>query len=258
MRVLELPQQKKCNFMEHHRIIHDNTVLEFVITRSKKRRRTIAIHVSTEKGVEVKVPYATRLERIKDLIIARLTWIQQRLNALPVPETIQSWYERDILFYQGKAYPLIIDTFPFAKKRGECVFTGTQFTVTLAQGLSESSKQQLFKKTLETWYREQAELRLRERTAYFAELMQVRPRGILIKTQRRRWGSCSAHNVIRYNWKIIMATPELLDYLVVHELAHIKIKNHGKNFWRLLAMILPDYQWRRKSLHEFGQGMTAS
>lgn len=240
--------------MENHQIIHNNVPLEFRLVRSKKRKRTISIHVNATKGVEIKVPHATSIERVNTLIKTRFNWIKERLNVIPI--TLTPWYEQNTLFYLGQRYPVQIETFPFAKIRGECVLENTHFQVTLAQGLTASAQQNLYKRTLENWYRERAREVLSERTDYFVTLMQVKPNTIIIKTQKRRWGSCDAKNNIRYNWKIIMAEPALIDYLIVHELAHIKHKNHSKKFWNFVASRVPDHQQRRKKLHQFGQSIS--
>lgn len=242
--------------MESHTLNYNNTLLEFNIARSKKRRRTIAIHVS-KKGIEVKVPYATQLKPIIELVQERFDWIQgQLMKFSAVKEHVATpWYSLGCLFYLGESYAVHVETFPFAKKKGECVLNERGLVLTIAQKLTTLERTNIIKKTLEAWYREKAEGVLRERTEYFAQLMQVKPKEIMIKTQKSRWGSCDRHNNIRYNWKIIMAAPELLDYLVVHELAHIRVKNHSKKFWDVVAQILPDHKARRKALHEFGRGL---
>ncbi len=242
--------------MESHTLNYNNTLLEFHIARSKKRRRTIAIHVS-QKGIEVKVPYATKLKHIIELVQERFEWIQGQLSKFSAvkEQAATPWYSLGCLFYLGESYPVRIETFPFAKKKGECVLSERDMVLTIAQELTTLERTKVIKKTLETWYREKADEVLRERTQHFAQLMQVTPKEIMIKTQKSRWGSCDSHNNIRYNWKIIMAAPELLDYLVVHELAHIRVKNHSKKFWEVVAQILPDHKARRKALHEFGRGL---
>ena len=105
--------------MESHTLNYNNTLLEFNIARSKKRRRTIAIHVSQNKGIEVKVPYATKLKHIIELVQERFDWIQGQLSkfANVAEQTIIPWYERDRVFYLGESYQLHIETFPFAKKK---------------------------------------------------------------------------------------------------------------------------------------------
>jgi predicted metal-dependent hydrolase len=227
-------------------------MLDFKITRSKKRRKTIAIRVHPEYGVEVKVPHMTPHQHILTLLETRLTWIQKKMSTLSsLKKNIQPWYERDRIFYLGIAYTLVIEDFPFAKKRATCELQNERMLLTIAQGLNLEAQQQLILKSLEAWYRQQATTLLTERTHYFAQKLKVHPKSIIIKTQKSRWGSCDRYNNIRYNWKIIMAPLVLVDYLVVHELAHIHVKNHSKKFWKLVAEILPDHQLRRKQLKEF-------
>ena len=89
-----------------------------------------------------------------------------------------------------------------------------------------------------------------ERTRYFAELMGVRPREVRITLARARWGSCSARNTICYSYKIMLLPPELIDYIVVHELAHIAEKNHGKSFYAIIGCFMPDFREREKRIRE--------
>ena len=89
---------------------------------------------------------------------------------------------------------------------------------------------------------------LTERTEHFAKIMGVKPTGIKITSAEKRFGSCSAKNSICYSWRLMQYPPEAIDYVVVHELAHIKHKNHGKEFYRLIEKILPDYKNREKLL----------
>ena len=89
---------------------------------------------------------------------------------------------------------------------------------------------------------------LSERTAYFSEIMGVEPTGIKITSAEKRFGSCSGKNSICYSWRLMKYPPEAIDYVVVHELAHIVHKNHGKEFYKLIEKYLPDYKNREKSL----------
>lgn len=89
---------------------------------------------------------------------------------------------------------------------------------------------------------------LSERTNHFAEIMEVNPTGIKITSAEKRFGSCSAKNSICYSWRLMQYPPEAIDYVVVHELAHIMYKNHGKDFYKLIEKYLPDYKKREKLL----------
>lgn len=89
-----------------------------------------------------------------------------------------------------------------------------------------------------------------ERTAYFAKRMGVDYGRITIREQKTRWGSCSSKGNLNFNWKLVLLAPELLDYVVVHELAHRREMNHSKNFWRIVEAELTDYRERRRRLKE--------
>lgn len=89
-----------------------------------------------------------------------------------------------------------------------------------------------------------------ERTAYFAKRMGVDYGRITIREQKTRWGSCSSKGNLNFNWTLVLLDPELLDYVVVHELAHRREMNHSKNFWKIVEAELPDYRERRRRLKE--------
>lgn len=89
-----------------------------------------------------------------------------------------------------------------------------------------------------------------ERTAYFAKRMGVDYGRITIREQKTRWGSCSSKGNLNFNWKLVLLDPELLDYVVVHELAHRREMNHSAAFWKVVETELPDYWERRARLKE--------
>lgn len=91
-----------------------------------------------------------------------------------------------------------------------------------------------------------------ERTAFYAEKMGVTYFKITIREQKTRWGSCSSKGNLNFNWKLVLMPMEILDYVVVHELAHRKEMNHSPKFWKVVEEILPDYKVRRKYLKEQG------
>lgn len=105
---------------------------------------------------------------------------------------------------------------------------------------------------LEAAYRRKARERIGQRTAYFAALMGVTYGRISIRSAKTRWGSCSSEGNLNFHWKLVLMPPEVLDYVVVHELAHRKEMNHSRKFWAEVKNVLPDYEKRRKWLKEFG------
>ncbi len=89
-----------------------------------------------------------------------------------------------------------------------------------------------------------------KRVEYYAQLMGISYGRITIREQKTRWGSCSGRGNLNFNWKLTLMPSEILDYVVVHELAHRKEMNHSRDFWKIVEQVLPDYQKRRKRLKE--------
>jgi predicted metal-dependent hydrolase len=103
---------------------------------------------------------------------------------------------------------------------------------------------------LETLYRREARNHLEARADHFAEEMNVEYDKIEIRNQRTRWGSCSTGGTISLNWRLIMAPPDVVDYLVVHELAHLTEQHHGREFWQLVGEHAPDYKDKAEWLEQ--------
>lgn len=100
----------------------------------------------------------------------------------------------------------------------------------------------LIKKLLIRWYQQHAEIKLLEKTQHYTNIIGVTPASIVVKTFKARWGSCSSKGDIHYNWKIIMATDKVVDYVVIHELCHILHHNHSPQFWKTVELYLPTYR----------------
>jgi len=108
------------------------------------------------------------------------------------------------------------------------------------------------RRAVTAWYRKQAGRRLPERVEQFAARAGIECPPVLIRDQQKRWGSCSSKGELRFNWRIIMAPMSLVDYVVAHEVCHLKVRDHSPAFWKLLGTILPDYETRRERLRVKG------
>ncbi len=122
---------------------------------------------------------------------------------------------------------------------------------TPAQEKSSSLSDQT-KAELEKRYREAARRVITERVAYYHQFTGGDYHTIAIREQKTRWGSCSARGTLSFHWKLILAPPVVLDYVVVHELCHLTHMNHSKDFWNMVSSVMPDYQVRRKWLKVHG------
>ena len=99
----------------------------------------------------------------------------------------------------------------------------------------------------------EAEKALGERTAFFAKVMGIDYGRITVRNQKTRWGSCSAKGTLSFNWRLMLAPPAILDYVVVHELCHLTHMNHSAAFWQAVEAVYPDYRSARRWLKEHGQ-----
>ncbi|MBO0562170.1 M48 family peptidase, partial [Clostridium botulinum] len=127
-----------------------------------------------------------------------------------------------------------------------------KFIIYINSGILKDKREAIIKDNLEKFYKEQAINVLKERTDYYSNILKVAPKNIVIKNQKTLWGSCSSKGNINYNYKIVMAPLEILDYIVVHELCHLVHMNHSKDFWDLVEIVIPDWKKRRNWLKENG------
>ena len=111
-------------------------------------------------------------------------------------------------------------------------------------------EQSSVKQVLENFYRSRAREYLTERTDHYAERMAVEYEKLELRNQRTRWGSCSTGGTISLNWRLIMAPPDVVDYIVAHELAHLTEQHHGREFWQLVGEHIPDYKEKAEWLEQ--------
>jgi hypothetical protein len=98
-----------------------------------------------------------------------------------------------------------------------------------------------------------AEEKMTEKTRRYAEILGVTPDAVAVRDYKSRWGSCSVKGEIKYNWKIIIAPNHIIDYVVVHELSHMRHPNHSRDFWRYVGRVIPDYRECREWLKNYGR-----
>lgn len=120
------------------------------------------------------------------------------------------------------------------------------------------SQKEAVSMALNAWYEKQAHIWIPRRVRHYASVVDEKYARIFIKNQKSRWGSCSSARNLNFNWRLIMAPIEVLDYVVVHELCHLKQMNHSEAFWAEVEKVLPDYEERKKWLDENGKWLRLS
>jgi len=216
-----------------------------------KRRRSIQIKIVPPGSIEVIAPANFPQVDVEQLLQKRAPWIAtqlSRLDKLAANPLNTALSQGSSLLFLGHPRELsIVET--TGSKRAKVVLEEDRLTVHLPATFPADDPAAL-QEVLRKWYLRSASKLLAEQTAYWAQEIGVRPKRIAIREQKTRWGSASPRGNVNYNWRIIMAPPELVDYLVVHELCHIKVPNHSPVFWRLVEQFIPNAKELRGWLHQ--------
>jgi predicted metal-dependent hydrolase len=224
--------------------------LSYTLIRSHRRKKTLSIQVKGDGTVLVRVPLYVSQADIDRFLKEKKQWLlktigrQQNQNH---DRQARAFIPGERFPYLGKPYPLEID------KRDDSndalTFTGREF---LLRRDALGGVRVLF----HLWYQKQARVHLEERVPRLSRLLGLSPAEVAVHNARSRWGSCSPENRLRFTWRLIMAPAEIIDYVVVHELCHMKIRNHSSDYWRLVQSILPDYKKRKAWLKDHGHLLT--
>ncbi|MGR8979985.1 MAG: M48 family metallopeptidase [Gammaproteobacteria bacterium] len=194
--------------------------------------------------VEVVAPYNISDLRLHQFIHAQKQWILDSLAKLekktsPHAKLAPELYHHGAKIpYLGSCYPLSIQTTPLKRVKIEFF---DNFIAHVPENLPPLAHHDAIKQALTAWMKKQLKLHVDTLIQQHGTLHQLFPRSIIIKTQKSRWGSCGIHNDISINLMLILAPLNVIEYVVVHELCHIKVRNHSPQFWALVAQHLPDY-----------------
>jgi len=216
------------------------------------RRRHVHIVVNDEGTIEVRAPWRSSLSKAREVLRENAEWVVRTLGG------VQERLARRPRLVTGTLLPLLdeslrLDVRPEAQmdlfagsrqRRSRVQRRGTVLRVDTAS-LGESELRGL----LEGWYRREAAAHLSARIEHYVPRLGVRPSRVTIRGQRSRWGSCSGKGTVSLNWRLMMVPSALADYVVVHELCHLRHMNHSPQFWAMVGGAVPDYRERRRSLN---------
>jgi hypothetical protein len=206
----------------------------------RSRRRTIGLEVTPAATLIVRAPLRAPAEYIEELIRQKSSWILKKLDEMkrrPV-STCHEYAEGELFFYLGRAYPLhIVENGSMTVERSDRLYVSGTL-------ISDIRNQ------LKHWYVKEARREIHARCMWFSMKTGYIPASVRITGARQRWGSCTSKGGLNFSWRLIQAPPEIVDYVVLHELVHISQPDHSKKFWAKLREIMPDYERRRKWLRE--------
>jgi hypothetical protein len=218
--------------------------LPYQLIRSRNRRRTISLYIREDGAIALYVPFSTSRREIDRFLEERRPWICRKLaeKERRQKETVRTFSDGEKFLFMGEWYPLAIEE----------TEQGVPFRLHSGRFLLMRCYADEIRDLFIRWYQEEARERIIERTLFYGRRLLLSPEGIRITNARHRWGSCSRSNCLCFSWRIILAPLPVIDYVVIHELVHIREKNHSKRFWTRVESILPDYRQRRRWLKEYG------
>lgn len=231
--------------------VYKDEKIEYEIIYSK--RKTMEISIKPPDKITVRVPM--RLPKYK--IIERLTekgdWILKHLNnfkTIDYKPINREFINGEKLLYLGREYNLIIYE-DYLREKPEVYIEEGHIVV----NFKENNKDDI-KRSLELWYRKEALNYILGSIKQYEKIFNKKPKAIVVKEQKKRWGSCTYDNRLLFNWRCVMARPQAIDYVILHEMCHIVHKDHSKNFWNLVESIMPSYKEEKQWLKINGHKLT--
>ncbi|TMF41033.1 MAG: M48 family metallopeptidase [Chloroflexi bacterium] len=223
------------------------------VLRHSARSRHLRITIDSDLGLVVSVPLATRRgwahpeARIDAFLRDRERWVRRHLDRLARERAELAarggLTDGASVRYRGELHRLRIASASAARSAVARIVTPTGFELQVA--LARRDRERV-DRVLESWFREQARLAIDATVADHAAALDVRPVAIALRDPRSRWGSASRQGRVMLSWRLVLAPPEALETVVVHELAHLRVFGHGPRFWSLVASRRPDHLvWRR-------------
>ncbi len=208
------------------------------IIRSK--RRTLSLQITSDASLVIRAPQRASLAWIQEVVQEKLPWIlekQRQVRQAYRPAVKVEFMAGEEFLYLGEAYKLQVGEFVGAPLN----FDGRNF-------LLRADHRAGAKNYFISWYKRQARKLISQRVEHYAG--QIRPNyaSICITGARTRWGSCGPRGTLNFTWRLIMAPIKVIDYVVVHELAHLEQGNHSCKFWQRVDEILPHYRTERQWL----------
>ena len=227
-----------------------STTLPFTYaTVRSAKRRSISIEVS-EAQVTVRAPFFVAAVELEKFVRKKSAWIQQKLSqqSKQIDATPQRTYTSgSTLPFLGQSLTLAVNQ----QAQANVVQLGNQLLIGLASR-SRLTEEEQARRLVSLWYQRQALYFLTLKTDAAVRLLGLSYTNLTIKVTRSKWGHCTASGAIQYNWQILLAPEPIVDYLVAHEVSHLRHHNHSPAFWQLVASLCPDYKKNRAWLKSNG------
>ena len=215
------------------------------IIRSK--RKTISMEVMRDGSLIIRAPYLTTQSQIEALVQSKESWIRKKQDLVRVSSQEappRNFVAGELYWYLGKLYPLeLVDN------QDEPLTLKDKFYL-------DESFQNKGLLVFSNWYKKRATEVIKTQVKLRAQENGFSYSRVRITSAKTRWGSCSSKGSLNFTWRLVMAPSEVIDYVVVHELTHLIIRNHSNDYWNEVGKVMPDYDQYRKWLKENGHRLT--
>lgn len=222
----------KKNTISYAKLYINDNELTYQVKYSKKAKY-LRLQINPSTGLEVVLPRRCRIEEAEKFIFKKKEWVLKHLKVLPLTEDFS---------YFGKKIE-IIQKYNLFLERHRISFNKNTLSIESPPG-SDDKREVIYN----VWLRHLAKNYLTERTKELAQKYKFRIGQIRIRNQKTRWGSCSTSGNISLNYRLMKYRKEIIDYVIIHELCHLKEMNHSKKFWMLVEKIIPEYKIAKKEL----------
>jgi predicted metal-dependent hydrolase len=223
------------------------TTIPYAIRRSSRARHARIVVDPT--GVEVVVPQRMSLDDVAPFVAQKQPWIERTLRRYRQAEAGGPRVElRDggAVPYLGRELELVVRAEP-GRTRPHVALRGARLVVKVRTGRAEEVRA-----ALERWYRRRAREEVADRLDDATARAGTEYASLSIRGQRTRWASCSNRGGMSFNWRLLLAPAEILDYVVEHEVAHLEVLGHSRRFWALVGRRCPEYRRHERWLRRYG------
>ena len=234
---------------------------EHVVAYALKRvrRRSIGFIVGAE-GLSVNAPKWVGVHDIEAALQEKARWILKKLQeqqerAQRLQSAKVEWRDGTAIPFLGQTVIIVLDARAGSTPQGAVLNTDADALpgvprLTLHVGLPHTATPEQIRDTAQSWLQRQARRVFEERCAHFAQQLKVRVTRLSLSSAQTRWGSASADGSVRLNWRLIHFAMPSIDYVVAHELAHLRVMNHSPRFWEVVRSVLPDFEQARGTLKD--------
>jgi len=224
--------------------------------RPSPRARRLRLTVRPE-GVEVVVPPRVPAHEVKSFIDSHRGWIHDKVETYQALISRHAGAERledgTVIPFRGEPTPLSVALVDRVHPR---VVEGDGFRLELPKHLPEETREVTIEQALTKHLKKQAKSDAEMAIERFGPPNELIPTGLRIKDQKRLWGSCTYAGLINLNWRLILAPVDVFDYVVVHELCHLRHRHHQPPFWHMVGEVMPDFERHRHWLKVNGHLLT--